>query len=489
MPPVVAYYYDEELGNFNFGGGNPMRPHRVRLTHSLVDNYQLTKELLVHRPNMRTAGELQMFHADDYVNFLASVTPENQDEFLAQMRRFNLGAVGEADCPVFDGLFEYCRVYSGGSVNGAALMNAGKADICLNWSGGMHHAKKAEASGFCYVNDIVLAILELLKKHDRVLYVDIDIHHGDGVEEAFYSTERVMTVSFHKYGDFFPGTGATEDIGVGRGTNYSVNVPLAEGMDDESYHFMFEPIMQQVMEKFQPGAIVVCGGADSLSGDRLGCFNLSLDGHSHCVEFLAKFQVPMLVLGGGGYTMRNVARCWCYETGRLLGKVLADDLPSSALGEYGYFGDTRKLRITVSNMKNANSREALEATKLQVLQHLARLPAKPSAQFQEVPPEAQLPDAPEEDMDVRGGGQAADERHVQRANGYDSDGEGEGARGKPFASTGDTADVTGIGVSLCCAWEGVKAVYETGCAAGPPTPGAQGMSEALGWVCAVLRRA
>ena len=92
-------------------------------------------------------------------------------------------------------------------------------------------------------------------------------------------------------------------------------------------------------------------------------------------------------------------------------------------------------------------------------------------------------------MNVRGGGQAADERHVQRANGYDSDGEGEGARGKPFASTGDTADVTGIGVSLCCAWEGVKAVYETGCAASPPTPGAQGMSEALGWVCAVLRRA
>ena len=90
------------------------------------------------------------------------------------------------------------QLYSGGSVNGASLLNSGAADIVLNWAGGMHHAKKAEASGFCYVNDIVLAILELLKTHARVLYVDIDIHHGDGVEEAFYLTDRVMTVSFHK---------------------------------------------------------------------------------------------------------------------------------------------------------------------------------------------------------------------------------------------------------------------------------------------------
>ena len=227
-----------------------MRPHRVRLTHSLVEHYNLPSSLAVHRPTPRTELQLEEFHADDYVRFLKNVTPDNQDEFLIQMRRFNLGPVGEADCPVFDSMFEYCSVrvdgcmggrkmalrvlccvcagggsvcgkeretnrprrsppsptptpspqqlYSGGSVNGAFLLNSGAADIVLNWAGGMHHAKKAEASGFCYVNDIVLAILELLKTHARVLYVDIDIHHGDGVEEAFYLTDRVMTVSFHK---------------------------------------------------------------------------------------------------------------------------------------------------------------------------------------------------------------------------------------------------------------------------------------------------
>jgi len=228
-------------GSFNYGGGNPMRPHRVRLTHSLVENYDLPKMLKVqtgwgsdagekgerrmggtplctsylsphtstakkhdtpnanahtrtqvHRPTPRTETELEEFHADDYVSFLQRVTPDCQDEFLAQMRRFNLGPVGEADCPVFDGMFEYCALYSGGSVGGAALLNKGGADVCLNWAGGMHHAKKAVASGFCYVNDIVLAILELLKTHARVLYVDIDIHHGDGVEEAFYLTDRCV---------------------------------------------------------------------------------------------------------------------------------------------------------------------------------------------------------------------------------------------------------------------------------------------------------
>jgi len=112
-------------------------------------------------------------------------------------------------------------------------LNHGLTDIAINWAGGLHHAKKSEASGFCYINDIVLAILELLKYHARVLYIDIDIHHGDGVEEAFYSTNRVMTVSFHKFGDFFPGTGDLKDDGVKKGKNYSVNFPLESGIDDK----------------------------------------------------------------------------------------------------------------------------------------------------------------------------------------------------------------------------------------------------------------
>jgi len=127
--------------------------------------------------------------------------------------------VGE-DCPVFDGLYEFCQLSAGGSVAAAVKLNKQASEICINWGGGLHHAKKSEASGFCYVNDIVLGILELLKYHQRVLYIDIDVHHGDGVEEAFYTTDRVMTVSFHKYGEYFPGTGDLRDIGAGK-----VNLP------------------------------------------------------------------------------------------------------------------------------------------------------------------------------------------------------------------------------------------------------------------------
>eukprot|EP00798_Chlamydomonas_sp_ICE-L_P022386 gene22386-29493_t len=178
------------------------------------------------------------------------------------------------------------------------------------------------------------------------------------------------------------------------------------------------------MEMYQPEAIVLCCGADSLSGDRLGCFNLSMEGHSHCLEFLTRYNVPMLVLGGGGYTLRNVARCWCYETGRLMGIDLPDNIPEAALNEFNYYLDTQRLRIEVSNMKNANTREELEEIKLAVLQHLCTLPPVPSAHMQYVPPLRKREDLPEEDMDVRGGGQIHEEHRKAKA-GDESDEEGD----------------------------------------------------------------
>lgn len=293
---------------------------------------------------------------------------------MRQLKRFNVGE----DCPVFDGLFQFCTTYAGGSVGGAVRMNRKENDAVVNWSGGLHHAKKTEASGFCYVNDIVLAILELLKEHARVLYIDIDIHHGDGVEEAFYTTDRVMTCSFHKFGEYFPGTGHLADVGHEDGKFYAMNVPLKDGIDDAAYEALFKPVMAKVMEMFKPEAIVFQSGADSLSGDRLGCFNLSVRGHAACLKYMQSFGVPTLLLGGGGYTVRpvisiffptfkpefvfppqvrNVARCWAYETGVLAGVELADALPEAA--EYReYYGPLYRLHFSPSNMENLNSPEA-----------------------------------------------------------------------------------------------------------------------------------
>lgn len=144
--------------------------------------------------------------------------------------------------------------------------------------------------------------------------MDIDVHHGDGVEEAFYTTNRVMTVSFHQFdGNFFPGSGNYDQTGVGAGKNYALNVPLKVGVDDDGFYSLFKCIMEKVMDVYKPEAVVLQSGADSLAEDHLGSFNLTTKGHARCLRFLRGYHTPLMVLGGGGFTPRNVARCWCYE--------------------------------------------------------------------------------------------------------------------------------------------------------------------------------
>ena len=274
------------------------------------------------------------------------------------------------------------------------------ADIAINWSGGLHHAKKGEASGFCYVNDLVLSILELLKRHPRVLYIDIDIHHGDGVEEAFWTTDRVMTVSFHKYGNFFPGTGDLKDVGGNTGRYYSVNVPLRRGMDDASYKSLFKPIVQKVFDMYRPSTIVLQCGADSLAHDRIGDFNLSLEGHADCVRFVKTLGVPLLVTGGGGYTKQNVARCWAYETGVLLDRPMREDIPVHD-HYYEYYADARyKLKVFPNHtIENGNSKARLASVRAAVMENLRQLEHAPSVQMAIMPPDRLLPDVDDEDVD------------------------------------------------------------------------------------------
>ncbi|KAI2506861.1 histone deacetylase domain containing protein [Fragilaria crotonensis] len=259
---------------------------------------------------------------------------------------------------------------------------------------------KSEASGFCYVNDIVLAILELLKVHARVLYIDIDVHHGDGVEEAFYCTDRVMTLSLHKYGDFFPGTGHSTETGAKEGTGFSVNAPLQSGMCDQTYQDLFRPILAKIMEVYQPGAVVLQCGADSIAGDRLGPFNLTLRGHAACVEYVKSFNVPTLVLGGGGYTIRNVARLWCYETSVICEKEVSNDIPFNDY--YEYYAPDFELHLKKENMENLNTPESLESIKIELLQQLQNLQGAPSVQMQQVPPLFEVQrDETEDDPDER----------------------------------------------------------------------------------------
>ncbi|KAG5035651.1 hypothetical protein JHK87_010561 [Glycine soja] len=483
----VTYFYKPNIDAHYHGEEYPMNPFRVDITHNLIVHYGLHRLMQINRPFLADKVDIARFHSDDYVEFLSTVSPqilaENFDSNYCQLKRFNIGG----DFPILNGLFDFCRVSAGGSIGAAVCLNCSNADItinwaggwhhakktkasgfcyvndivlgilellkvhrasaggsigaavrlnredadvAINWAGGLHHAKKAEASGFCYVNDIVLGILELLKVHRRVLYIDIDVHHGDGVEEAFYTTDRVMTVSFHKFGDFFPGTGHIKDIGVGAGKNYSLNVPLNDGLDDETFRGLFRPIIQKVMDVYQPDAVVLQCGADSLSGDRLGCFNLTVKGHADCLRFLRSFNVPLMVLGGGGYTVRNVARCWCYETAVAVGVEPSPKLPYNEY--YEYFGPDYNLHVEPSTMENLNTPRDLEKIRNTLLEQLSRLPHAPSAPFQTTPSVIEVPEEEEEDMDVR------PKRRIWSGEDFDSDHDDDMASSKNSDLTAQT---------------------------------------------------
>ncbi|ETO06932.1 hypothetical protein RFI_30461 [Reticulomyxa filosa] len=294
-----------------------------------------------------------------------------------------------SDCPIFDGVFEFNQRSVGGTIDGAVRLCHNKCDIAVNWSGGFHHAKKSEASGFCYVNDIVLGILELLKYFERVLYIDIDVHHGDGiifffcVEEAFYTTNRVCTLSFHKYGEmYFPGTGHIKDIGAKEGLNYSINVPLNDGISDDQYAELFQAIIKPLMRKYQPNAVVLQCGADSLAKDRIGRFNLSSKGHGKVVEIMKSFLVPMLVIGGGGYNIKNVARCWCYETSILADVQISPQIPYTSFSRY--YGPSFDLYVEArKDMENHNTTKSLQEILQKVLENIDKIEIAPNVAWLE----------------------------------------------------------------------------------------------------------
>ncbi|PNT72273.1 hypothetical protein BRADI_2g42075v3 [Brachypodium distachyon] len=335
-----------------------MVPRRVALTHALVDSYGLLHGHGMKRLRTRpaTEEELASILNKDYLELLRDLTPHNYSgkrrEGAVKRNIVGLthhdqeaeddGQQNSDDNPVIAGLWDYCQRYAGGSLAAARALGSRDSDIAINWSGGMHHACRDGASGFCYANDIVLAVRELLRVFPRVLYVDIDVHHGDAVEDQFAEDSRVMAVSFHQHGrranggdgEFFPGTGAAGDVGKGEGEYRTPNVPLKYGMDDAGYREMFRPIVGEVMRVFQPEALVMQCGADSLAGDRLGEFNLSVRGHASCVAYLRSFNKPLLLLGGGGYTINHVASCWCYETAVAIGTEIPDEIPHHGYEHY-----------------------------------------------------------------------------------------------------------------------------------------------------------
>lgn len=387
--PAVSYHFNDDVSQFHYGVKHPMKPFRLMLTDHLVSSYGLHKIMDLYETRPATREELCEFHSEDYVEFLARVSPDNLAKLpRGSLEKFNIGD----DCPIFQGLYQYSTLYAGASLDATRKLINGQSEIAINWSGGLHHAKKSNPSGFCYVNDIVLSVLNLLRYHPRVLYIDIDLHHGDGVQEAFYTTDRVFTVSFHKYnGEFFPGTGNLDEIGCSRGKHFALNVPLDDGIDDDSYINLFKSIIDPLITSFKPTVIIQQCGADSLGHDRLGCFNLNVKAHGECVKYVKSFGLPMLVVGGGGYTPRNVSRLWAYETGLLNGVLLPEEIPEG-IPFRDWFGPDYSLHPTLDDLyENKNSKKFLEDVRIRCLENIRFLQGAPSVRMdQEVIPTQDL---------------------------------------------------------------------------------------------------
>ncbi|CAL8081068.1 unnamed protein product [Orchesella dallaii] len=280
---------------------------------------------------------------DDYG--LGKASEEIRDGWMVFKFNLNLNYVGWViiskynsfnfvgyDCPVFRNMGEFASRIAGGTIAAAESLVEG-AKVAINWCGGWHHAQRSEASGFCYVNDIVVGIHELQKKFKYILYIDLDAHHGDGVENAFAFSDKVMTLSFHHFeSGYFPGTGRLEDVGNGRGKFCSLNVPLKAAIIDQQFTVLFDSILNNAIKVFQPEAFVVQCGADCLARDPLGAFNLTEGGIVRCLHtILSCSNIPTLLLGGGGYNIANASRLWTSLTAAVLNKILTNEIPDNKI--------------------------------------------------------------------------------------------------------------------------------------------------------------
>ncbi|MBI4233927.1 MAG: acetoin utilization protein AcuC, partial [Chloroflexi bacterium] len=241
------------------------------------------------------------------------------------------------DNPVFPGMYEASLWSAGASLRAAELVAEGEVEVAANFAGGLHHAMPDHASGFCIFNDPVIAIHYLLGRGFRVAYVDADCHHGDGVQFAFYDTDRVLTISLHESGQYlFPGTGVPTEVGVGRGKGYSVNVPLYPYTDDEVYQWAFQQVVPPLVRAYRPDVLITQLGIDTHFQDPITHLQLTVQGLAWAVEELARLSPGRwLALGGGGYDVGAVIRGWTLAFGVMMERAWPDAIPPSFQEKHG----------------------------------------------------------------------------------------------------------------------------------------------------------
>jgi len=314
MAGSLSLVWDERLTGYDFGPGHPLAPVRVELTMALA------RELgVLARPSVSVRGavpaemdELELVHDAAYIDAVRQAGHDGLGN-----GRYGLGT---PDNPVFDGMHEASALVAGATLAAARAVWRGEAPHAANIAGGLHHAMRGYASGFCVYNDPAIAISALLAEGaQRVAYVDVDVHHGDGVQAAFYHDPRVLTISLHEHpATLFPGTGLASEIGSGDGRGYAVNVALPAGTGDAGWLRAFDAVVPPLLRSFRPEVLVSQHGCDSHRLDPLAHLELSIDAQRRAALMIHDLAHETaggkwLLTGGGGYELVQVVpRSWTH---------------------------------------------------------------------------------------------------------------------------------------------------------------------------------
>jgi len=336
VDPVACLFHSDRYIEYDFGSEHPMQQRRLLDVRERIHTVPgIDAALEVREPVPATDSELQWAHAPEYV---AAVRRLSSGDF-GDARRWGLGP---GDTPAFVGIHEASARYCGGTLGAARCVSAGSCGVAINLAGGLHHAFADHASGFCVYNDIALGVRCLQQSgYRRVAYVDIDVHHGDGVEAIFRSDPDVLTISLHESGEWlFPGTGRATDRGTAAAANSVVDLPFAPGTGDDLWWLGFERVVPKILDDFQPDALVLQIGADAHFADPLAHMRLTSRGWLRAFTWLLEYgkELPVVVTGGGGYDRETVVRLWSMAVVTAAGLAVPESwhdawVPEEASGE------------------------------------------------------------------------------------------------------------------------------------------------------------